>query len=121
MGCYTQNEPTDTTLLFFGTSSPTAVADSGCDALSAQDMQEWSNLLNGAGETLAGTSVGSVLGARGCIQNLGADRYIEVSVAWQGQLALAAPAATVLCGKGLYGDDAYRRVVTRRMRFANLQ
>ena len=119
--CYTQDDSTATTLLYFGTSTPTALVDSGCDVLAGQDLQAWNDLLNGAAETLAGASVGAVLGARGCIQNLGVDRYIEISVAWQGQLPVTPPPATVLCGKGLYGDDAFRRVVTRRMRFANLQ
>lgn len=120
LDCYVLSDPGATSLLHLGT-SPTATIDTGCDTLAGQDLQAWDNLLKGATETLGGTSVGAMVGARGCIQKLDTDRHVEISVAWQGQLAITPPPATVLCGQGFYGNENQRRVVTRRLRFANLQ
>jgi type IV pilus assembly protein PilV len=79
----------------------------------AQDLSEWRELLLGAAE-LSSTAdkVGAVLGARGCITKDVTDLY-QISVAWQGSSATAAPPAGITCGQGLYGtDDAARRAVS---------
>jgi type IV pilus assembly protein PilV len=72
------------------------------------DLCEWHNALLGGG-----TGASTLYGARGCIEPLTApnlDRGYRVVVAWQGLIPTAAP--SVECGKGSYGDDARRRVVT---------
>lgn len=77
-----------------------------------QDLTEWKDLLLGSAELSGTDKVGAVLGARGCIIKDAADLY-QVSVAWQGSGATAAPPTGVPCGQGLYGaDDAMRRAVS---------
>ncbi len=85
-----------------------------------RDLCEWSNALKGAGETKAGATVGSMIGARGCITQVQpanvnpgacASGIYEVDVAWQGMSPTAVPA--LACGLGAYGaNDAFRRVVS---------
>lgn len=95
---------------------------SDCSAVAAgaaRDLCDWSNALKGAAETDAGnTKVGAMIGARGCIAELQAPDptdgvctpgVYEVSVAWQGLHTTQAPA--LACGKDLYGDDKYRRLL----------
>ncbi len=77
----------------------------------AQDMADWQNMLLGSSEAIAGSNVGSVLGARGCITSIGGNSY-QVSVAWQGSAATSAPPSGITCGVNLYGDDAARRAVS---------
>jgi type IV pilus assembly protein PilV len=91
---------------------------------SARDICEWTNLLRGVAAADAGTQVGSVLGARGCIRRLtnGAgttiDRSYVVSVAWQGLVPTAAPDNT--CGQGQFDEESKRRVYSFTLRIANL-
>lgn len=77
------------------------------------DMEEWSNLLQGASETQGTNNAGAVVGARGCISldsSTVPPTYV-VSVAWQGLGTTAAPQTGWDCATNAYGDEAYRRVV----------
>lgn len=86
-----------------------------------QDLSAWSSLLSGASEISVGTNLGAMVGARGCVtRDDAANRIYTVSVAWQGLTATKAPDATLNCAKGLYGDEALRRVVSISLRIANL-
>ena len=91
------------------------------------DLSEWCAALTGAGETLDAASVGAMVGARACVENVAAGEYL-VTVAWQGMAPLTAPPATVSCAANLYDgpagspcqDDRCRRVVTTVVRIATL-
>lgn len=90
------------------------------------DTSEWCNALQGAAETTGGSRVGAMVGARGCVQDLGNNEYL-VTVAWQGMVPISAPPAGVSCGSGQYNDastscqdDKCRRAVTSLVRLALL-
>ncbi|MDF2465052.1 MAG: pilV [Ramlibacter sp.] len=112
-----------------GTGGITVPASSACAAAGAttgqkdrveQDLADWNNLLLGSAELSGTDKVGSVLGARGCITKDATDLY-QVSIAWQGSGATAAPPAGVTCGQGSYGaDDAARRAVSVTLQFSDL-
>ncbi len=95
-----------------------------CAGLSgpAFDLCEWNNELVGAGESIAGSSVGAMIGARGCITNTVATmpRQFVVAVVWQGTSTTVAPGATT-CGQGNYPDDRMRRAVTATIEIGCLQ
>jgi type IV pilus assembly protein PilV len=83
----------------------------------AKDKCEWSNALKGAAETKGGATVGAMIGARGCIEQIQAANPAEgfcvpgiyrLTVAWQGLASTSAP--KLACGKDLYGADEQRRV-----------
>jgi type IV pilus assembly protein PilV len=80
--------------------------------LAAYDLALWDGLLKGYGETVTagGQLVGGIIGARGCIENIGANTF-RVSVAWQGNDDTVAP-TTSLCGQNLYGTETRRRLVS---------
>ena len=99
--------------------TPDATACAAADATVAQktrvtqDLIDWKALLLGSAEVSAGTNVGSILGARGCITKDMASGIFQVAVAWQGVQAVGAPPAGVTCGTGSYGaDDGQRRAVS---------
>jgi type IV pilus assembly protein PilV len=76
------------------------------------DLCEWNDFLAGTDVTLSGANAGSVLGARGCIENLvdtnHGEAVVRITVAWQGTAPTSAPKLD--CGKDAYGDDdSYRR------------
>ena len=84
------------------------------------DLVAWDELLRGAAVVEAGgNTIGAMIGARGCIEQL-APREYRISVAWQGmQATFANP--NLLCASGEYGDDeAMRRVIARTVEFADL-
>ena len=86
-----------------------------------QDLADWRDLLLGSAEVVGGNKVGAVLGARGCISKDPASNLYQVSIAWQGAGATAAPPGAVTCGQGQYGaDDAARRAVSLTVELANL-
>lgn len=102
-----------------GMTCPTAVATTR-----ERDLRDWCLALQGASETLAGASVGAMVGGRGCIQALAGGQYL-VTVAWQGLTPIAAPAPT--CGQNQYDtnntacvNDLCRRVVTTIVRIGGL-
>ena len=107
-----------------------------CTALSGQlrDTCEWSNALQGTGETSStAASVGAMIGGRGCITYAAGTEFTNpttgavvagtglytISVVWQGLGRTFAP-TTDLCGQGQYGDEALRRVVSLAIRTADL-
>lgn len=85
--------------------------------VAARDRCEWHLALLGAAETQAGTNVGGVLNARGCVEQLQAPvtatctpgRY-RITAAWQGLYQTAAPG--LACGSGQYGNEALRRAAS---------
>lgn len=91
-----------------------------------RDLSEWCNALQGAAEVTDGSSVGAMIGGRGCVEDLGGGQYF-ITVAWQGLTPLSAPAAAVACGQNSYDtagsscvNDRCRRVVTTTVRIATL-
>lgn len=116
----------------YATSSPLG-ANMTCptDVSSRRDIdaREWCQALQGAGETLSGSSTGALVGGRGCIVEspVGSGQFM-ITVAWQGLTPLAAPPASVICGANSYNgptgsvcvNDLCRRVVTTVVRIATL-
>jgi type IV pilus assembly protein PilV len=105
-----------------------------CPGMSAsrqeEDMAEWCDSLQGAGEVFGGVQVGAMVGGRGCVEviDVAANEYL-VTVAWQGLAPISAPPASVTCGEGRYDnpdpahpcrDDLCRRAVTTLVRIADL-
>ena len=102
------------------TATPAGTGDSrpsDCSAMPpgvARDLCEWSNALKGSTELSSGNAIGTMIGGRGCIEELAGvfPPSYRVTVAWQGLSPTAAP--SVDCGQGLYGrNDALRRVVAK--------
>lgn len=99
------------------------------------DRTQWCSALQGAAETIGtpgtiSTKVGSVIGARGCVEQLSSGEYL-VTVAWQGMAPISAPPTGVACGASLYNgatgstnstctSDRCRRAVTTVVRIATL-
>jgi len=112
-----------------GTATPAGTGDAqppDCSTVAAggaRDVCEWSNALKGAAEKIAGNRVGSIVGARGCIELLAAPNAaagvctpatFRVTVAWQGLLDSTAPGNG--CGRNLYGaNDGMRRVLAEQV------
>jgi type IV pilus assembly protein PilV len=98
---------------------------SNASTLQVRDSCEWSNALQGAGETSGTSKVGAMLGGRGCVQNLNNGQYL-ITVVWQGTNAVSAPPAEVTCGAGLYDNgtsctsNKCRRAVTTVVRIGTL-
>lgn len=87
----------------------------------AFDLCEWGNALRGAGESLGGTSVGAMIGARGCITQIQAPvttpgacapGIYEITVTWQGMFKTAAPSNTCAQDLDIYGGDTQRRAIS---------
>ena len=100
--------------------------NSGTATLQENDFAQWCDALQGAAETQSGSSVGAMIGGRGCVQPNGTDEYL-VTVAWQGMTPIAAPPANITCGAGLYNlgppeciNDLCRRYVTTLVSLARL-
>ena len=109
-----------------------AVSSANDNTQAVNSMTDWSNLLTGAAETKGGTSVGAMVGARGCVNYNAASELLDptaaaipgtgiytVAVAWQGTTETIAP--TVNCANGLFGPEARRRVVSTQFRLAFLR
>ncbi len=91
------------------------------------DACKWSNALKGVSEQSSlSTNVGAMIGARGCIEDLGTGDQFMITVTWQGMTPISAPASN--CGIGLYDgaagtkcvDDLCRRTMSTIVRIANL-
>jgi type IV pilus assembly protein PilV len=112
----------DATPLGAGMTCPETAADS---TLAEVDISEWCMALQGAAELRGGNSVGAMIGARGCVQELPNDDYL-LTVTWQGMAPLTAPPASVACAQNLYDDadactgDRCRRAVTTVVRVTSL-
>ena len=108
-------------------------ADLNCASLLASPVtqlgnvaSQWCTALQGAGELQGGSSVGTMIGGRGCVEPQGADQYM-VTVVWQGTAPISAPPASITCGANLYnlagtdcGSDLCRRYVSTIVRIARL-
>ena len=92
-----------------------------CDEASAahsaaKDLACWNESLRGVSvsDSTDTLRLGSIVGARGCIENLSGSATSEVvmrvTLAWQGLTPTLAPPEA--CGAGEYGDDALRRTVS---------
>lgn len=106
-----------------GDSQPTACAGNG----QSFDACQWSNALKGASEqSSSSASVGAMIGARGCIEDLGTGDQFIITVAWQGMTPIMAPASN--CGTGFYDsatgtkcvNDLCRRTISTIVRIADL-
>lgn len=93
-----------------------------------RDLAAWCAALQGSGEqTGAAVQVGGATGARGCVEDLGAQRYM-ITVAWQGASPGRSPPDGVACGAGLFDGgegtgctaDRCRRAVTTIVRIGAL-
>ena len=106
-----------------GTYSCTATGTAS-DANAKVELASWDSALKGSSETIAGSSVGGFLGARGCISSAAATdtsgmTVFTLAVAWQG--SDPGVAASNSCAVGTYGaDDTLRRVVWTTLRVADL-
>ncbi|QIB66357.1 type IV pilus modification protein PilV [Kineobactrum salinum] len=95
---------------------PENIPDCSIEATTqARDLCEWGNALAGVDVLRDSQGLGSIIGARGCIENLAGsadgEGVVRVSIAWQGSVPTVAPAN--LCGKDAFGaDDRIRRVVS---------
>jgi type IV pilus assembly protein PilV len=115
------------------TAAPLGV-DQDCEDLPVTNLEEvdaaeWCNALQGASELQAGTSIGAMVGGRGCVEEVGlGSKEFMVTVVWQGLTPISAPPASVACGAGSYDepadsgcvDDLCRRYVTTLVRVAEL-
>lgn len=105
-----------------GMSCPTTT-----NTLQQTDTEQWCTALQGAAESTGGNKTGAMIGARGCVETVGANSYL-ITVAWQGMTPTAAPGAGVACGAGLYAGaagsactgDLCRRAVTTVLNIATL-
>jgi len=105
----------------------TGTADADCTAIAARadrDLCEWNLLLKGAAEKKSGSKVGAMIDARGCITRTQAPDptpavcipgIYKITVVWQGIHQTVAPAASVTCGEGLYGDETTRRAISTQV------
>lgn len=119
---------TDPTTNFVGTGHSTNYGTPVCDsavvgatayALAQQDLRDWNNALLGAAETSGGSSIGAMIGARGCIT--GSSGTYKVSIAWQGLAKMGSPPTADNCGQSLYGNEGMRRVISTSVTIATLR
>ncbi len=119
---------------YYGTGVNTAagctLSSSANNTMADNAKIEWDNTLDGASETSGGgASVGSIVGARGCVSYgtellnpagaaIPGTGIYTVSVAWQGSVDTVIPTAN--CANGLYGTETKRRVVSTTFRLAEL-
>jgi type IV pilus assembly protein PilV len=104
-----------------GTDGHPAADCSTVTGTAARDLCEWGNALKGAAEvdTASGSSVGAMIGARGCIEVVQAANsaagvcqpgIYRLTVAWQGMHPTKV--SNLACGKNNFGtDDSYRRAI----------
>lgn len=132
--CYAITTNTSTGAPYLGTGSSVTPITCSAGTPSQQakaiaDITAWDNALKGSSESLGGASVGAIIGARGCIVEEDATNKIyRVSVAWQGKIKTIDPTtvepvsinANLTCGKGLYGDERQRRIVSNALRIGTL-
>lgn len=106
--------------------TPTLVVCDPAAPLADRDRCEWSRLLAGATEQIAGNNAGVLVGAIGCVHEIDAfNRIYAVSIAWQGMSQGAAPIVDANfppsgCGRDLFGNENQRRLVTMPVRLGTL-
>ena len=87
--------------------------------LADNGMYAWDQLLQGAAESSsAGTAIGAMIGARGCVSYDSSTLTYTVVVTWQGMSDTFAP--VVNCANNLYGAETKRRAVWTTLRIATL-
>jgi len=93
------------------------------------DVNQIDELVLGSAETIGGSAVGAMLGARACIGFDTATQAYTVAIAWQGMSktfspdtwsATATPVIARKCAIGKYGDDTQRRIVWTTLIVAKL-
>lgn len=95
------------------------------------DAGQWCSALQGAAETQGTSSVGAMVGGRGCIEKVAGTvgepvGEYRVTVAWQGLAPMSAPSAAITCGQSSYNggtvcvNDLCRRTVTTIVRIGDL-
>lgn len=100
----------------YGTNTVQGLSSTACSGTygAAIDLCEWNHALRGASVTSGAQQLGSILAARGCVENISTpangQAVIRVTVAWQGVTPTVAPSLT--CGANAYGNDALRRAVS---------
>lgn len=99
--------------------------DGPVSPLVERDVSDWCNALQGAAEISGTNRVGAMVGARGCVEDIGGNEYL-ITIAWQGLTPIAAPPENLTCGANLYNggvactNDRCRRTVTTIVRIGNL-
>ena len=120
--CYSAG--TNGLVLGHGASMPPACAQGSAEQRETadNDLAQWSAALLGAAQqNESDESIGAMLGARGCVEQIdAATRQYRVSVAWQGLSETSAPADGLSCGKNQYGNEKQRRIVTALVRIGDL-
>lgn len=96
-------------------------------AQAAQDLCAWNSLLQGSAQkNSSNSSIGAMIGARGCITydpttevpGIPDSGLFTVTVVWQGGQDTVVPGAN--CANGLYGAETKRRAVTMSFRLGRL-
>ena len=129
MGSFKNISDSATGYGFVGTSGANAYSGIACAAPATRaetDICAWSSLLQGAAETSSGSSVGAMIGARGCIfydatteiAGVPDSGVLTVTVVWQGTQGTVA--SSVKCANGLYGSETQRRTVSMSFRLGRL-
>jgi type IV pilus assembly protein PilV len=106
--------------------NPTLLSCDPAAPLVDRDRCEWGQMIAGTDERINATNASMLVGAIGCIYQIDAfNRVYAISVSWQGPSLLSDPVGDPNfppsgCGRGLYGNEAQRRLVTTLLRIANL-
>lgn len=106
----------------YGTGSAIATdCDPAADVVDF-DLCSWNAALLGAAVESGDDKVGSMVGARGCIERISgsatSEVVLRVTVAWQGMTPTVE--SDLSCGEGEYGDDKQRRTVSMLVTLAYL-
>ncbi|KQW63451.1 type IV pilus modification protein PilV [Variovorax sp. Root411] len=95
-------------------------------ARAGADLTAWDNMLKGQSEIQAGSNIGAMVGAIGCVTlDDPASNIYMIAVSWQGLVKTAAPTladgtTAFPCGSGAYSDEKLHRVVTTKVRIGAL-
>jgi len=109
------------------TATPVGTADSeptDCSGIAlgtaARDLCEWSNALEGRAELKGTAAIGTLIGGRGCVEQVvgAVPLQFRVTVTWQGLHETVAPAFG--CATGAYGTETYRRAIAKVVTIGNL-
>ena len=92
-----------------------------CAALTgfAKDQCEWSHAIQGAAEMQGTSSIGAMVAARGCVDQIATNPPVfRITVTWQGLSDLTA--SSLGCGQGLYPRETLRRAIPSYVTVADL-
>ena len=112
----------------YNTATDCTAATSAYNTMAKQTLVDIDNLLQGSAESLGGSNVGAMIGARACISYDSASELSGVAgtglytiiVTWQGMSGGLVSPTEMKCAVGLYGDETKRRAVSTSFRLANL-